>query len=521
MAAQTYSQHPLYPLAMQHFQEGNWGAGLREIERLAELYPLEQELRSLRHEFTLKSRLDNLDADDQVAERQRGMRRLLLRLAAATVIAVTAYWIGEASWRWTAQQVTAARQQVELQIKAATVRSMQHDLEVLIQAGRLADAEALLAEISSLDPTASGLTELSAALDSAADRSNRYDEAMRLIELEQWVGARAVLEELQAEVHNYRDVSIQLAYIERQTLLGHLLEEAEGAFAAGDWQAAVTGFENLRALHPEYQPEAIEARLFESYVNAGRGVLVGQEDSLAALELAESHFRKALALRPQDPEIKRERELAGLFLKALDDFDLGNWTAVIDGLEFVIRADSSYAQGTARQTLYDAYAARGEVQMSLHLFEGALADFERAVALAELDQGSGLRVYDAHLKVAEAQGAIGDFEAAVLHYRAAAELAKMQAGAAPENLPMLNALQEAERYAANGNFGVAYERYRRAMRLADADQVTRIHVVQEGEYLTLLASRYGSTVRAIAQANGIEDFNLIFVGQELLIPVLP
>ena len=53
------------------------------------------------------------------------------------------------------------------------------------------------------------------------------------------------------------------------------------------------------------------------------------------------------------------------------------------------------------------------------------------------------------------------------------------------------------------------------------NQPTRTHVVQEGEYLTLLASRYGSTVRAIAEANVIENDNLIFPGQELLIPVLP
>ena len=68
---------------------------------------------------------------------------------------------------------------------------------------------------------------------------------------------------------------------------------------------------------------------------------------------------------------------------------------------------------------------------------------------------------------------------------------------------------------------MAYERYQRAVRLANANQVKKIHIVQEGEYLTLLASRYGSTVRAIALANDIENDNLIFAGQELLIPVLP
>ncbi len=45
-----------------------------------------------------------------------------------------------------------------------------------------------------------------------------------------------------------------------------------------------------------------------------------------------------------------------------------------------------------------------------------------------------------------------------------------------------------------------------------------IHVVQYGETLGTIARRYGTTVTAIAQANGIVNPNLIFVGQRLVIP---
>lgn len=46
-----------------------------------------------------------------------------------------------------------------------------------------------------------------------------------------------------------------------------------------------------------------------------------------------------------------------------------------------------------------------------------------------------------------------------------------------------------------------------------------IHVVQPGETLSGIARRYGTTTTAIAQANGIVNPNLIFVGQQLIIPV--
>jgi LysM repeat protein/Tol biopolymer transport system component len=45
-----------------------------------------------------------------------------------------------------------------------------------------------------------------------------------------------------------------------------------------------------------------------------------------------------------------------------------------------------------------------------------------------------------------------------------------------------------------------------------------VHVVQWGETLTLIADRYGVSVEAILAANGMADPNLIYVGQRLIIP---
>ena len=45
-----------------------------------------------------------------------------------------------------------------------------------------------------------------------------------------------------------------------------------------------------------------------------------------------------------------------------------------------------------------------------------------------------------------------------------------------------------------------------------------VHVVQRGETLYSIAARYGTTVQAIAQANGLSNLNLVYVGQRLVIP---
>jgi LysM repeat protein len=46
----------------------------------------------------------------------------------------------------------------------------------------------------------------------------------------------------------------------------------------------------------------------------------------------------------------------------------------------------------------------------------------------------------------------------------------------------------------------------------------QIHVVQRGETLYSIAARYGTTVQAIANANGLGNANMIYAGQRLTIP---
>jgi LysM repeat protein len=46
----------------------------------------------------------------------------------------------------------------------------------------------------------------------------------------------------------------------------------------------------------------------------------------------------------------------------------------------------------------------------------------------------------------------------------------------------------------------------------------QVHVVQRGETLSSIAARYGTTSRAITQANGLRNPNYIYAGQRLTIP---
>ena len=47
-----------------------------------------------------------------------------------------------------------------------------------------------------------------------------------------------------------------------------------------------------------------------------------------------------------------------------------------------------------------------------------------------------------------------------------------------------------------------------------------IHTVQPGNSLSQIAQSYGVPIELLAAENGIEDYNLIQVGQEIVIPLL-
>lgn len=51
-----------------------------------------------------------------------------------------------------------------------------------------------------------------------------------------------------------------------------------------------------------------------------------------------------------------------------------------------------------------------------------------------------------------------------------------------------------------------------------SEREVRVHIVRDGESLSQIALRYGTTIVALAKANAIEDPNKIYLGQELIIP---
>ena len=574
--AETYKQHPMFRLAMQSLQKGEWQEGLDKLDNLMQAYPMEGELRNLRQEMLLRARIDQDERQERARARSRRLRTLTVRTLTVVALLALAAVVFTAYSRWIGQQVNLARQSMVSQVIRMELAVKFRDAQDYLRAGQTEKGLALLDEIAATDPaypkleTVRGQAQRQQALDT------QYQQARGQLSQGDQEGALATFKAIEQQEPYYRDVKTQIQDLEQQTQLGQMLAKADKAFDLSDWNAAAAAYEQLYLFNPDFRTAYVEDRLFTSYVKAAEMNLYGSE-SLEAIQLAEEYYRKALALRPQDPatkasqeqvrdlveermfrgyidaaqkaladnpgsiqalglandyfrealklkpddaEVAKQSELAVKFLEAQRFFSQGNWEGVINDLEYVYIAEAGYAGGVARQALYEAYVARGDEEMAIGDFDTALADFQRAAVLAEEDPSSKLRLYEIQLKIAEAQGVLGDYEEASRLYAAAIDLAGLKERASQHSDSMAKALRAAEASASAGSYRAAYNSYRDAVTYATETFDIVEHTVDSDDYLSTLALEYGSTVSLIAEANNLANPNIIIPGQILLIPIL-
>jgi tetratricopeptide (TPR) repeat protein len=433
----------------------------------------------------------------------------------------------------------------------------------------------LFKEVQAEDPAYPEILNYLALAERQIGMQAQYQTATGLLNAGDLPGA---LVAFQAIEEPYLDASLRIAEIEKELNLQQLLAQAEGAYIGGAWEEAVALFEQVVAEDPDYQtglvyerlkelyPKAAEAAItgaankmegldlareyFDrlrrlapndpktreeenrvygtvseimcwTYVQAAQNSLAGQEGSIVALQVAENYFNQALEFCPDDETVTLQRDLADRFLKSQEAYARADWDTVIGELDLVFREDPGYAQGAARQTLYEAYIARGKAESARGVYEAALADFQQAAVIAEQDPSSVQRLFEAQHKVAASQSDLGNYEDAVLLYRSAIDRSGLETRAREDNPDLAALLDQANGYTDARNFRLAAAAYREAVERSTETYLTVTHVVQLGEYLTFLAAKYQTTVTAIAQVNNIPDPNRVIAGQELLIPILP
>jgi tetratricopeptide (TPR) repeat protein len=184
--------------------------------------------------------------------------------------------------------------------------------------------------------------QATAALDAGDDA-----EAMRL------------LQELNAIDPNYRDVAGLIARIEATASLTEAYEQALKTYESNDWEGAAQAFEAIRTVDSSFRSGEIGGHLFTAYLELGNRQMA-EADTIAAVEVADGYFEKALSVRPLDEQADTARRTAETFLAGAEAYQAKDWDTVIGKLSIVYETQPAYYGGKAAEWLYEAHLTTGD-----------------------------------------------------------------------------------------------------------------------------------------------------------------
>jgi len=573
-----YQKDPDYLAASTHFQKGEWESGLAALDTIINQYPAARELRSLREEILLKSQLDDDEVIDMKLEKKRRTIRTGLRLGILALAIIFVFWGVQTFSSWIFNQWNNIQSGILTDFQNVELAMQYRDAQSYLLANQPQAAQEVYLAILEADSNFPGLDTLSDDITTMLAYQSRYDQAVQSRADGDTLTALNQFQEIYNDNPNFLDVAIQIQEIKGDLYLVDLLEQAEAAFEDQDWGLAASQYESIRAIAPDYQtalvdqrlirsymnlatsileskqesPEALQQaesyfrkvmvlnprdeallaeqnrikdqfknRLFEVYIQAARDAVIGQEDSLKALEIAKSYYNSALLLKPNDPTASLELKMAQAYLKAQVDFDAGLVNPAIENLEFIYKSYPGYANGTAIQILYESYMTRGDAYSATGELESALVDYQNAAEVAAQLETSILKLYFAKVKIAETQGVLNNYAVAVNNYQEAVNMIDLETILDEQDRELSYLLGEAQRYAGIEWYRTAYRLFRRVLPATELIlDKGEIVVVKEGDYLSSLANTYGTTVQEIVKANALPNASNIQMGQEIIIPTL-
>ena len=569
---------PDYHKLIAHYQAAEFDACQRLLDHLLAAYPGHPALLSFRDELELKLSVKDLSASIQKGERrERRIAALNLGLFGiiGTLVALAALVV---SLFYFINQMAAAEPTEPVPVEnplALQLDVLLNQAEGLLRIGQPDRAVPLVEEAEAINPADPRLPDIITRLEVLLRLEREYQRGLDLDAQGAVEEALAVFQSIQAEQPGLWDVSQRIAAAERTLQVEALLAEGEAAFRAGDWATVINAYEAALALDSSLDDPLFKEQLLKSYLNQVIRLMDNETATVADVELAESYYRKAAVLIPQNRAFAGERgnlpeisanllevkftqiakanladrnqtpgsvALAVSYLRksvsikprntmlqqdlanaeayqvGLRAFVNQNFTAAITALETLTEVNPNFGNRNAALLLYEAYTAAGREFMAAGLFEEGLGFLRNAEALAAEDPDNPVKGYQARITLGEALAQTGDVQGAVAAYQRA--LGGVNAAERVGNFPaILTRLGAGNIAAAEGRYGEALETFRDVLDNVEGVLFTQAEIqAGDGAILALVAHANGSTLDRVLAANNLPREMVLRVGRALQVP---
>lgn len=371
-----WAESPLYEQAVAHFEAEEWEHAISLFSQLAAEFPDDQELKQILADLRLKASLPR--GEDRRGRILLGMRRLgkavLFVIGAVALIAVL---IGVPYGIYT-NWLLPARAELE---QDAHRRELHELARGYLAAGDYARAAGLYGDILnqwSDDETAATGLERAEQLQELADA---YGKALELTQEEKWYEALWAWRTICATDCNFKDVRHWLTFVEQQDVLYSLYTEAEARYRLQDWDGAREILERLRGRNANYRRDEVEALLVSSLVNLAEQMLSDANDPANVYDEVMQHFDGAIQIRPQDESVLTEVAVAEAYSQSFARLQEKGCEGSLQQLQYVYEDELRGAAGQQFAVIYEADIRCGDELVEAEDFQGARACYEAAMEL--------------------------------------------------------------------------------------------------------------------------------------------
>jgi tetratricopeptide (TPR) repeat protein len=383
---ESFEKHPLYQAAMKRLAQGDIEEGIAKLKRLVELYPEDQDLRDL----AVRWQLMVMFAGNDTAPIERRaptpfLRNVLLILLAVTLV-VVGIAIFAAAWD---RYVIPPREEQKRQMAIESLRQRgQEQLEAGDSIGAEESFQSLLNLVPG-DATAQAGIELS---QEQAELDRLYADALTYEQQGNYQSALDRLHQIETRSPGFHDVEPRITSLEKKQALETGWLEAQADIEAGDWQAASSLLAQIRTQDPDFRRSQVEDQLFQAYTQLARQQIAQANGDPNVLRQALSYMDRALALRPANQDLLRERSLAQGFVLGAEAYARGDWAGAVSYWEPVQAAQPDYQGGILEAPLQQAYPKAAEQLIdqaygSTALLRQAIGYLDHALAKQPGDQG--------------------------------------------------------------------------------------------------------------------------------------
>ena len=565
-------EEPKFNEFLESYQKGEWTKCRAILDELVSKYPDVALLKNFDRDLDVQLSLREISKKHVAENKKKAIRQgakisvFTIALVFLLLVVATGAFVLVRNYR-----ILQSQQQNQSQLDSLVAQA-----EQLILSGQPASALSVIKKISNIDPGYERLASLQTEADQLNQLELKYQDALKLITVEDYQGARTILAEIEQIRPNMWDVERQLTLADNKINIRDFFTAAQAAYEKEDWAGVITNYEAALDIDPKLDEGLMKEQLLNGYLRAIIEMLESNSTSIEDIERAETYYRAAVAMIPQSRTFSAEREnlrevsSSLLVLKysqtaylMLEDsnqtvnsigkavsylskatnlspndaqlqnelsnaqlYQIGfqyfvdmNWGPAIDNLKRLVDIKKSYAGGKAGILLYEAYAARGRQYYSVGLYIDARSNFEQAEIIAWEHPDNPFMQFDVQLWLGNTIGRLRDYANALSYYQYAVNTINIYPKLDP-NTEFARLFYAAEALAGQGDQQGAYEKYVEAMEhFQDVYEMPEVRVA-DGACLAFFAADNRSTIYAVQKVNNLLKNVTVTFGQDLIAPTI-